>query len=99
VDVARCSFLDLAVIGTDTVSVRRAMRPSATLVVNDDHGATALGPFGEVKAAAPRGERGALAFAERCTAAICAEYARPRGLGETPSARWHRVLTLPHTTT
>jgi len=26
------------------------------------------------------------------TAAICAEYARPRDVGETLAGRWHRVL-------
>lgn len=34
-DMVRCSLLDLAVLGTETASVRRAMRPDATLVVSE----------------------------------------------------------------
>jgi sugar/nucleoside kinase (ribokinase family) len=92
-DVVRCSVMDMAVIGTDSATVRRAMRPNATLVVNDDERATAIGTFGEVTVPAPRESIAAEGFADACTAAICAEYARPRGIGETAGARWHRILT------
>lgn len=55
VDVARCSFADLAVLGMDVATVRAALRPTAVLVVSDGiGGAVATGPFGEV-ALAPRG--------------------------------------------
>jgi len=92
VDVVRCSYLDLAVIGADSASVRRAMRPNAALVVNDDSGTMATGAFGEVRVKAPRESIAADVFAEACTAAICAELARPERIEETPSGRWHRIL-------
>jgi sugar/nucleoside kinase (ribokinase family) len=91
-DVVRCNFFDLAVIRTDTGAVRRAMRSSATLVLDDESGATAVGPFGEVRVQASR-ESGAREILAECyTAAVCVEYARPRGIAETPEGRWHRVL-------
>jgi sugar/nucleoside kinase (ribokinase family) len=90
-DLVRCSFLDLAVIGTDPATTRRAMRPDATLVINDDLGTTAMGTFGEVRVQA-QPETIADGFAEGCTAAICAEFARPRSVAETQSGRWHRIL-------
>lgn len=34
-DVVRCSLIDLAVLGTDAASLRRAMRRGATLVVSE----------------------------------------------------------------
>src|SRR6185312_7986457 len=34
-DVVRCSHLALAVLGTDSPSVRRSMRPDGTLVVSE----------------------------------------------------------------
>lgn len=94
-DVVRCSLFDLAVIGTDAKAVRQAMKPAATLVVDDDGGTTALGTFGEVSQKAPDASRAPRAphiQAESNTAAICIELARPCGLGETPAARWHRIL-------
>jgi sugar/nucleoside kinase (ribokinase family) len=91
-DVVRCSYLDLAVIGTDPASVRRTLRPNATLVVNDAAGATATGAFGEVRVKAPPESMAAAVFSEAYTAAICAEFARPERLEETPSGRWHRIL-------
>jgi sugar/nucleoside kinase (ribokinase family) len=91
-DVVRGSFLDLAVIGTDSATVRRAMRSNATLVMSDDLGATAIGAFGEVRVQAPSGSIAPERFGEACTAAICAELARPRRVAETQSARWHRIL-------
>jgi sugar/nucleoside kinase (ribokinase family) len=91
-DIVRCSLLDLAVIGTDSAAVRRAMRASATLVVTDGAGTTATGVFGQVRVPAPREPSAAERFAEGCTAAVCAEYARPQGVGETPAGRWDRIL-------
>lgn len=89
VDVVRCSTMDLAVIGLSAASVRRAMRSDATLVLNDERGSLALGAFGEVDARAPMVHA---RIAEACTAAICAELARPRPTAETAGGRWHRVL-------
>jgi len=91
-DVVRCSFQDLATIGMDSATVRLAMRSNATLVINDHGGTTAVGTFGEVRVKAPRESISAERLAERCTAAICAELARPHGVAETPSGRWHRIL-------
>jgi 2-dehydro-3-deoxygluconokinase len=93
VDVVRCTFADLAILGGDVASVRRAMRPSATLVINDASGALAAGMFGEVTCSLPA--RDALRAQDRsdsCTAAICAEWARPSTLAESLGGRWHRVL-------
>jgi hypothetical protein len=92
-DVVRCSVMDLAVIGTDSAAVRRAMRPNASLVVNDDDAVTAMGTFGEVAVAMPRESIDEGGFADACTAAICAEYAKPRAVAESASARWHRILS------
>jgi 2-dehydro-3-deoxygluconokinase len=91
-DVVRCSFFDLAVIGADAAAVRRTMRSNATLVLDDDGGAIAMGTFGDVRVQASRESSTTEVLAESYTAAICAEYARPRGVGETPAGRWHRVL-------
>jgi fructokinase/2-dehydro-3-deoxygluconokinase len=91
-DVVRCSLLELAVIGTDVATVRRAMRSNATLVINDDLDATAIGPFGEVSLQARPEWIAREAFAELCTAAICAEFARPGSATETASGRWYRIL-------
>jgi sugar/nucleoside kinase (ribokinase family) len=88
-DVVRCSVMDLAVLGTDSTSVRRAMRPDGTLVVSDEAGTTASGSFGEVRV---KGSTSASEDSvEQCTAAICAELARPHR-GESHEGRWHRVL-------
>jgi hypothetical protein len=76
----------------DAATVRRAMRSNATLVINDDGGTSAIGTFGEVRVKAPRESISPERVAERCTAAICAELARPHGVAETPSGRWHRML-------
>jgi hypothetical protein len=72
--------------------VRRAMKSNATLVLDDDGGATAVGTFGDVRVQASRESSAREILAECYTAAICVEYARPRGVGETPDGRWHRVL-------
>lgn len=88
-DVVRCSFFDLAVIGVDARAVRRSMKPDATLVLDDDGAAVALGTFGEVGANRDCSARlPPVAY----TAAICADHARPRGLGESTASRWHRIL-------
>lgn len=87
-DVVRSSFFDLALIGVDGKAVRSAMRPNATLVVDGDDGATAVGPFGEITV---KGSRGSRLPHDSPTAAICVDCARPRG-GETPEARWQRIL-------
>jgi sugar/nucleoside kinase (ribokinase family) len=91
-DVVHGSLFDLAVIGADSAIVRQAMRPQAALVVHDGDGVTATGAFGDVRVPMPRGAITAEAFAEGCTAAICAEHARPQRLAESPSGRWHRIL-------
>ncbi len=91
-DVVRCSFFDLAVIGADAAAVRRTMKSSATLVLDNDGGAIAMGTFGDVRVQASRESSTTEVRAESYTAAICAEYARPRGVAETPAGRWHRVL-------
>jgi len=89
-DVVRCSLIDLAVLGTDSASVRRAMRSDATLVVSDEAATTAVGPFGEVrvKGSATASEDPG----EHCTATICAELARPHRGAESHEGRWQRVL-------
>ncbi len=89
-DVVRCSLLDMAVLGTDSASVRRAMRPNSTLVVSDGASTIASGAFGEVRvtrssAAPPDG-------VDACTASICAELARPSRRAESLDGWWHRVL-------
>ncbi len=92
-DVVRCSLADLFVIGTDVATVRRALRPGATLVVNDHKGATAIGTFGEVDCALGSGDiLRTQDGGDACTAAICAELARPSALAESVGGRWHRVL-------
>jgi sugar/nucleoside kinase (ribokinase family) len=89
-DVVRCGAMDLAVLGTDSASVRRAMRPDATLVVGDHTGTTATGASGEVRVAAR--SRTPKDAGEETTAAICAELARPHRAAESQDGRWHRVL-------
>jgi hypothetical protein len=86
------SLFDLAVIGTDARAVRRSMRPHATLVLDDEGGVSAIGTFGQVSVPASRRSIATHGFSESYTAAICAEYARPRALGESAAARWHRLL-------
>jgi sugar/nucleoside kinase (ribokinase family) len=95
VDVVRCSFADLAVLGMDGASVRKAMRSSATLVINDAKGALAAGTFGEVRCVVEKrdGFR-AQGPGDSCTAAICAEWARPCARAVSTSERWHRVFQL-----
>jgi 2-dehydro-3-deoxygluconokinase len=100
VDVARCSFADLAVLGMDVVTARAALRRSAVLVVSDAAGgAVATGPFGEVafagREAIPRTPSGA---GDACTASLCAELTRPGQPGESPSALWYRALRRGHET-
>ncbi|NUO53772.1 MAG: hypothetical protein HOV80_33410 [Polyangiaceae bacterium] len=91
-DVVRSSFIDLAMIGLSAADVRRSMRSDATLVINDVDGTVATGTFGEVKAKSFEPPIDPRRYAECCTAAICAELAKPRAGGETPSGRWHRIL-------
>ncbi len=94
VDVARCSFADLAVLGMDVATVRGALRRSAVLVVSDGvRGAVATGPFGEV-ASAPREAipLRPIGTGDAFTAALCAALVRPGEPGESPSALWHRAL-------
>ncbi|HEY2511294.1 MAG TPA: hypothetical protein VGI39_10580 [Polyangiaceae bacterium] len=89
-DVVRCSFVDLAVLGTDTARVRGSMREGAILVLHDAHGAVAMGRFGEVHVEAREMDRERAG--EVCAATIGFELARPRGGLESEEARWHRVL-------
>jgi sugar/nucleoside kinase (ribokinase family) len=91
-DVVRSSLRNLAVLGTDAVRLRDAMRAGATLVVDDAGRTTAAGPFGEVTVrwAAPVRPEDAT---DACTAAICAQLARPPRGAASPNARWHRMLT------
>jgi 2-dehydro-3-deoxygluconokinase len=94
VDVARCSYADLAVLGMDVAAVRAALRPTAVLVVSDGTGgALATGPFGEV-ALAPRGASALPpnGCGDAFTAGVCAELTRPGEPGETASSLWHRAL-------
>ncbi len=92
-DVVRCSFADLAVVGLDAESLRRTMRPGASLVLSDPTGTSATGPFGVVQHGPVRPEMVlADGAAEACTAAICAELARPTRGAESTAGRWHRVL-------
>jgi 2-dehydro-3-deoxygluconokinase len=98
VDVARCSYADLAVLGMDVATVRGALRPTAVLVVSDGAGgAVATGPFGEVavapREAIPLRPRGA---GDAFTAAVCAELTRPGEPGESPSSLWYRALRRGH---
>src|SRR5579883_909252 len=78
-DVVRCSFLQLAVLGTEAASIRRSMRRDATLVVHDDLAATATGPFGEVRVEGRRRGPGSDADEDTsCAVDLCVELARPR---------------------
>jgi len=88
--VVRCSIMDLAVLGTDSASVRGALRPDATLVVSDGVETTVTGPFGEVRVKG--GSRAPDDAGDECTAAVCGELARPHRRAESHAARWHRVL-------
>jgi hypothetical protein len=87
--VVRCSFMDLAILGTDLAGVRRAMRADATLLVSDGDGTTATGPFGDVRV--NRRSRGDEA-SDECTAAVCLDLARPKRATESGDGRWNRVL-------
>jgi sugar/nucleoside kinase (ribokinase family) len=86
-DIVRCSVMDLAILGTDAVGVRRAMRSDATLVVSDGDGTTATGPFGEVRVHRVGDEA-----SYDSTAAICVDLARPKRATESVAGRWDRVL-------
>lgn len=89
-DVVCCSLLDVAVLGTDSATLRRAMRPAATLVVSDGTSTTASGAFGEVRVT--WGSAAAADDADECTTSICAELARPVRRAESRERWWHRVL-------
>jgi fructokinase/2-dehydro-3-deoxygluconokinase len=91
VDVAHCTLMDLAIIGMDSASVRRAMRASSTLVVDDGATTMALGSFGEVRA--QRHSRASDLTPVDHTTAICAELARPKRGVESDAGRWHRILS------
>ncbi len=98
VDVARCSVADLAVIGMNAESVRKALRKGATLVMSDARGgAVATGPFGEVAFVPPKplpaDKQGA---GDAMTAAICGELTRAGTPGESASAKWERALRRGH---
>jgi 2-dehydro-3-deoxygluconokinase len=97
VDAARCSLADLAVLGLDATTVRGTLRSDAVLVVSDGvGGAVATGPFGDVSVVPPPGALvPAPGHGDACTAAICAELARPPERGESPRARWFRALRTP----
>jgi sugar/nucleoside kinase (ribokinase family) len=87
--VVRCSYMDLAILGTDWAGIRRAMRADATLLISDSDGTTATGPFGEVRV-----DRRSHAddASGACTAAVCLNLARPQGATESDAGRWNRVL-------
>lgn len=87
--VVRCSSMDLAILGMESTAVRRAMRGDATLLVGDDDGITATGPFGEVRV---RRALHADEASEECTSAVCRDLARPPRTTESAAARWERVL-------
>jgi 2-dehydro-3-deoxygluconokinase len=94
VDVARCSYADLAVLGTDVATAYASLRPGAVLIVSDaEGGAVAIGPFGEVtfvpRPVVARRPRGA---GDAFTAAVCGELTRPREPGESPEALWYGAL-------
>jgi sugar/nucleoside kinase (ribokinase family) len=91
-DVVRSSFVDLAMIGVGATDVRSSMRPGATLVINDHDGTVVTGAFGEVRTKSFEPAIDPRRYAECCTAAICAELAKPSACGESPAGRWHRVL-------
>ncbi len=98
VDVARCSFSDLAVLGADVVTVRNALRESAVLVASDGRGgAVATGPFGEV-AVVPRDTDvpRRIGAGDAFTAALCAELTRAGAPGESDAARWYRAIRRGH---
>ena len=96
VDVARCSYADLAVLGMDMATVRAALRPTAVLLVNDEMGgAVATGPFG-VAAPGGAGPLPPNGSGDAFTAAVCAELTRPGEPGETASSLWHRALRRGH---
>jgi hypothetical protein len=90
--VVRCSVMDLAILGMDSLAVRRAMRVDATLVVSDGDGTLAIGSFGDVRVdrLARRDES-----TDECTAAICVDFARPKPVTESIAGRWDRVLRSP----
>jgi sugar/nucleoside kinase (ribokinase family) len=94
VDVARCSYSDLAVLGVDVASARASLRESAVLIVSDARGgASAAGPFGEVTFV-PR-DRSRLRLhgaGDAFTAGVCRELTRPREPGASPAAFWDAVL-------
>ncbi len=93
VDVARCSFADLAVLGLDVATVRAELRRTAVLVVSDGGSAVATGPFGEVSLVPREGFRPhPFGAGDAFTAAICAELARPGEPGESSSSLWYRAL-------
>jgi 2-dehydro-3-deoxygluconokinase len=93
VDVARCSFADLAVLGLDVATVRAELRRTAILVVSDGRSAVATGPFGEVSFVQREGVRlRPFGAGDAFTAAICAELARPSEPGESSSSLWYRAL-------
>jgi hypothetical protein len=87
--VVRCSFMDLAILGTDWAGVRRAMRADATLLISDGDGTTATGSFGDVRV---NRRSQADEADDDCTAAVCLELARPERATESGAGRWNRVL-------
>jgi 2-dehydro-3-deoxygluconokinase len=101
VDVARCSYADLAVLGMDIATARAALRESAVSIVSDGRGgAVATGPFGEAHVVA-RGpaDRRPQGAGDAFTAAICSELTRPREAGASPEALWDAALRRGHAAT
>jgi hypothetical protein len=94
-DVIRCSVMDLAILGMDSVAVRRAMREDATLLVSGARGTVATGPFGVVRVdrvsttATPSATDEA---SDACVTAVCLDLARPQPANESAAGRWDRVL-------
>jgi sugar/nucleoside kinase (ribokinase family) len=88
-DVVRCSFMDLAILGTESAGIRRAMRADATLLVSDGGGTTAIGPFGDLRVNR-RSRSGETS--DECTATVCLDLARPQRATESGAGRWKRVL-------
>jgi len=90
VDIVHSTVMDLAIIGTDSSEVRRAMRAPSTIVLHDLVASTATGAFGEVRV-----QRSSSSSMQRshgdCVAAICLDLARPPR-NESLAARWNRVL-------
>lgn len=92
-DVVRASTDDLMSLWTDALTLRAAMRPTATFVLTDGASrASASGPFGELslppRALSPRSSPGA---GDAFTAALCREL-----LSAGASVDWERAIRAGH---